>query len=160
MAREPLVIWRLSKLKYADTAFSGEGGLYVAGRWTPKGLRACYTSESLALASLEVFVHLEAPEIPFVALRAILPNPEISEVPLRDLPNRWQEATACEQLQVYGDRWLQESKAPILKVPSAIVPIEFNYILNPEHPDLRIEIEPPFQFQFDRRMWKEKKSEN
>ena len=43
---------------------------------------------------------------------------------------------------------------PILKVPSAIVPVEFNYLLNPQHPDLTVRLEPPQEFKFDRRMWK------
>jgi len=151
---EPLVVWRLSKRKYAASAFSGEGGLYVAGRWTPKGHRAVYTSESLALASLEVFVHAETNNIPLVAIRAQIPDPLIAEIPAEQLPQNWQDTEAYPQLQAIGDLWLQELAAPILKVPSAIVPVEYNYILNPTHPGLHILTEPPVTFQFDRRMWK------
>lgn len=151
---EPLMVWRLSKQKYAATAFSGEGGLYVAGRWTPKGYRAIYTSESLALASLEVFVHAETSNIPLVGLRAYLNEPVVEEVPAEELPVNWQETSAYLQLQAIGAAWLKNLTAPILKVPSAIVPVEYNYILNPAHPDLQIVTEPPIAFQFDRRMWK------
>ncbi|WP_017325464.1 RES family NAD+ phosphorylase [Synechococcus sp. PCC 7336] len=151
---EPLMVWRLSKRKYAPMAFSGEGGLYVAGRWTPKGYRAAYTSESLALASLEVFVHAETNNIPLIGIRAYLNEPVIEVVPVKKLPIDWQETSAYPQLQSIGDRWLKNLTAPILKVPSAIVPMEYNYILNPAHPDLQIVTEPPITFQFDRRMWK------
>ena len=151
---ESLAVWRLSKRKYAQTAFSGEGGLHVAGRWTPRGFRAVYVSESLALASLEVFVHAETQNLPLVAIRAEIPNPSILEVPREKLPANWQDIAAYPQLQALGDRWLREAATPILKVPSAIVPVEFNFILNPVHPDLEIRIEPPITFQFDRRMWK------
>ena len=151
---EPLMVWRLSKRKYAETAFSGEGGLYVAGRWTPKGYRAAYTSESLALASLEVFVHAETNNIPLVGIRAYLNDPIVEEVPAGMLPTDWQETTAYSQLQGIGERWLKNMTAPILKVPSAIVPMEYNYILNPAHPDWKLITESAIVFQFDNRMWK------
>ncbi|MEL7477092.1 MAG: RES family NAD+ phosphorylase [Cyanobacteria bacterium J06555_12] len=151
---EPLMLWRLSKKKYAASAFSGDGGLYVAGRWTPKGFRATYTSESLALASLEVFVHAETRNLPLTGVRAYIDKPVVEEVSIKSLPDDWQQTSAYPILQSIGERWLTEMSAPILKVPSAIVPVEYNYILNPTHPDLAIVTEPPIVFQFDRRMWK------
>ncbi len=50
-------IWRITARKHIETVFSGMGGLYASGRWHPQGYKISYTSESLALASLEVFVH-------------------------------------------------------------------------------------------------------
>lgn len=67
-------IWRICKTKHQDSAFSGTGGLYAPGRWTPQGFLVVYTAESLSLASLEVFVHTESDRISLVALRAFLPE--------------------------------------------------------------------------------------
>jgi RES domain-containing protein len=57
-------------------------------------------------------------------------------------------------LQAIGEEWIKSQRTPILKVPSAIIPVEFNYILNPEHPDLEFQCDLEMDFKFDRRMWK------
>lgn len=148
-------VWRICKHKHQDSAFSGTGGLYAPGRWTPQGFLVVYTAESLALASLEVFVHTESERIPLVALRAFLPEDiAISKVDVSSLPVDWQQPAAYPVLQNIGKRWLQEKQTPVLKVPSAIIPVEFNYLLNPQHPDLQLSLDPPLQFRFDQRMWK------
>lgn len=148
-------VWRVCKKKHKDTAFSGEGGLYAPARWTPQGFRAVYTAESLSLASLEVFVHTESNKIPLIAIRAILPEDiAIETVEPGSLPTDWQQEAAYPVLQNIGKQWLLSSLPPILKVPSAVIPIEFNYILNPQHPDLKLMLDPPMEFKFDDRMWK------
>ena len=148
-------VWRVCKKKHKDTAFSGEGGLYAPARWTPQGFRAVYTAESLSLASLEVFVHTESNKIPLIAIRAILPEDiAIETVEPGSLPTDWQQETAYPVLQNIGKQWLVSRRTPILKVPSAVIPIEFNYILNPQHPDLKLMLDPPMEFRFDVRMWK------
>lgn len=148
-------VWRLCKQKYQDSAFSGEGGFYASGRWHPQGFSIVYTASSLALATLEIFVHLESDKIPLVAIRAIIPDHvAILEVDPNLLPSNWQEVSAYPVLQQIGKAWLQNEQTPILKVPSAIVPVEFNYLLNPRHRDLRFILEPPFLFKFEQRMWK------
>ncbi|PIG93267.1 RES family NAD+ phosphorylase [Gloeocapsopsis sp. IPPAS B-1203] len=147
-------VWRICKTKHQDSAFSGTGGLYAPGRWTPQGFLVVYTAD-LALASLEVFVHTESDRIPLVAIRAFLPEDiAIGEVDVSSLPQDWQQPAAYLVLQNIGKRWLQERQTPVLKVPSAIIPVEFNYLLNPQHPDLQLSLEPPLQFRFDQRMWK------
>jgi RES domain-containing protein len=148
-------IWRICQQKHQNTAFSGIGGLYAQARWSPQGYHVVYTAESLALASLEVFVHTESNQIPLVAIRAFLPDDvAITEVDVSDLPINWQLETAYPVLQNIGKQWLVSGQTPVLKVPSAIIPVEFNYILNPQHSDLQILLDPPMQFKFDRRMWK------
>lgn len=148
-------VWRICKRKHQDSVFSGIGGLYAPGRWTPQGFLVVYTAESLALASLEVFVHTESDRIPLVAIRAFLPEDvAMSEVDVSSLPQDWQQPAAYPVLQNIGKRWLQEQQTPVLKVPSAIIPVEFNYLLNPQHPDLQLTLDPPLQVKFDQRMWK------
>lgn len=150
-------VWRICKQKHVDSAFSGIGGLYAPARWTPQGFRVVYTAESLALASLEVFVHTESSRIPLVAIRAFLPeNIAMAVVEASNLPENWQSMAAYRTLQNIGKQWLQKQETPILKVPSSIIPVEFNYLLNPGHPDLQLSLEPPLEFQFDERMWKAK----
>ena len=148
-------VWRICKQQHLATAFDGIGGLYTDGRWTPQGYPVVYTAESLALASLEVFVHLESDRLPLRAIRANLSdNLAIMTVKIGDFPIDWQELTAYPILQQIGRDWLTKHYTPILKVPSAIIPIEFNYLINPRHPDLQVELDPPLQFKFDHRMWK------
>jgi len=146
-------IWRITATKHIDTVFSGVGGLYASGRWHPQGYKISYTSESLALASLEVFVHSETTDIPLACVSAIIPDrTPILEV--TDLPINWQDVSAYPVLQKIGLNWLQAMEYPVLKVPSAIIPVESNYLINPEHPDLELRTEQVLTFQFDRRMWK------
>jgi RES domain-containing protein len=94
-------VWRICSKKYRDTAFSGIGGLYAESRWLPKGYSVVYTAESLALASLEVFVHTaESISIPLVAIRALLKEDiAVETVGLNVLPSNWQEESAYPKLQ-------------------------------------------------------------
>lgn len=150
-----MFVWRICSSKYQSSAFSGIGGLYVPGRWHSQGHKIIYTAESLALASLEIFVHLESSFLPLVAIKAYLPNKlEVHEVKPHDLPPNWQDIASYSLLQKIGQDWLMSRRTPILKVPSAIVPVENNYLFNPEHPEFEVELEPPIKFKFDRRMWK------
>lgn len=148
-------VWRICKQKHQSSAFSGIGGLYAPARWTPQGFKVVYTAESLALASLEVFVHTESDRIPLIAIRAFLPDDiAMTVVDVNSLPEDWQTVAAYPILQNIGKQWLQKQDSPVLKVPSSIIPVEFNYLLNPQHPDLQLSSEPPLEFKFDDRMWK------
>ena len=75
-------------------------------------------------------------------------------VDVNSVPDNWQSMTANPVLQDIGKQWLQKQDSPILKVPSSIIPVEFNYLLNPQYPDLQFSLEPPLEFKFDNRMWK------
>jgi RES domain-containing protein len=149
-------IWRITSRKHIETVFSGVGGLYASGRWHPQGYKISYTSESLALASLEVFVHSETTDIPLTCVSAIIPD-TTPILEITDLPANWQDVSAYPVLQEIGRRWLKAMEYPVLKVPSAIIPVEYNYLINPEHPDLKLQTEQVLEFQFDTRMWKEKR---
>jgi RES domain-containing protein len=149
-------IWRITSREYISTVFSGKGGLKVSGRWHPKGYKISYTSESLALASLEMFVNIETADLPLVCVSAIIPDTTpILEITTDLLPANWQEVSAYPVLQEIGLKWLQAMEYPVLKVPSAIIPVEYNYLINPEHQDLRLQTEQLLEFQFDHRMWKQ-----
>ena len=149
-------VWRISRRKYADTAFSGEGTRLVGGRWTPKGVRAVYTSSSLALAALELLVHLSKEDIVtgFVAISADIPDDlQIDAIAPDQLPENWRDTPAPADLAVIGQQWLQFGQTAILSVPSAVITVEENFLLNPMHPDFaRIQINLPEVFSFDPRL--------
>lgn len=151
--------WRIAKKKYASSAFDGEGSRRKGGRWTPKGLPAVYTAQTESLAALEQFVQLgdEGQYIRFVCFRVEIPEEiRIEEIDISSLPGNWKDTPAPERLKAYGADWLLRGKSPVLKVPSALIASECNFILNPLHPDFkRIIIGKPLMFCYDPRMWKE-----
>lgn len=154
-------IWRICQDKHKHTAFDGIGASLFGGRSNSKGLKMVYTSECLSLAALEVFVHLELADRtkPFVCIGAeITDDIGVETMDLDEIiqlsPNG-RTYPAPPVLAEYGDHWLSEKRTPVLVVPSAVVPQESNYLLNPEHPDFeKIAITTPEPFSFDSRMWK------
>ena len=149
-------VWRLVRPNFAPDAYSGEGGLHAAGRWTPKGVRVVYTSGSLALAVLEVLVHLEIRHFPdeMRAVPADVPDGlRVRTLTARDLPRAWETIPAPSKLQEFGAQWIKSADSAILKVPSAVVPLEWNYLLNPAHREFRrIKLGRPQRFKFDERL--------
>lgn len=148
--------WRLVKSQHAATAFDGEGAFRFGGRWNHRGCRVVYASGSLALALLEVLVHLDpAGRVP--ALTAIpiqLPQSLIDIAPM-GAPSSTADAVPLPigTTRQIGDTWIQTAHRPALRIPSAIVPIEHNYLLNPEHQDFhRIHIGQAEPLLFDPRL--------
>jgi RES domain-containing protein len=115
-----------------------------------------YTSASLALAALEVFVNLERAEPPgdLVSISADIPESlAVSRIATSELPGNWRSYPAPDALADLGARWANELKAPVLAVPSAVIPQELNYLLNPRHADFkRIRVGKPEAFRFDPRL--------
>ena len=153
------IIWRICEATFAESAFSGEGASIVGGRWNSKGKRMVYTAEHLSLAILEVFVHLNVPTVErdfFVAIKAEVPDIlEIEYMNIDRLPADWYLSSSKSSLQALGDEWINSVRTSILAIPSAIVPQEFNYLINPLHPQFdQLIIDRPQSFNFDTRMWK------
>ena len=149
-------LWRICKEVRAGTAFDGEGARRFPGRWNHRGVPMVYCTTALSLAALEVFVHLDPDDLPddLVAIRAELPDdlpPEVVDV--ATLPARWNRTPGPTTLQDIGSAWVAASRGVALSVPSAIIPVERNVLLNPGHPDLaRIVRHPPERFVFDPRL--------
>jgi RES domain-containing protein len=117
-----------------------------------------FTSATLSLAALERFVNTD-PDLEPDELVAIPVDIESSVVietlPIADLPADWRTYPPPPVLSVMGERWLRASTSVVLSVPSAVIPRERNYILNPEHADFgALTIHPSEPFSFDPRMWK------
>ena len=157
-----LTVFRLGKHVYRNQLFSGQGGLYASGRWTPRGQLVVYTSASISLAVLEYTVNYRRRGwVPATVLgRATIPaSVRVESVSIDKLPANWFAAVAPMQLQTIGDTWLKRNETAVLKVPSAIVTEEWNYLLNPAHPDFRkTRISPSEPFDFDQRIARSRKS--
>lgn len=150
-------VWRISKTRYAQAAFTGEGARLFSGRWNPAGVRMVYTSSSLALAAVEFFVNLDPSVAPddLVSLSAeIPPTLTIEKIALSDLPQNWR-ALENPALQALGAEWVSSLRSVALEVPSAAIEGEWNVLLNPTHPEFsKIQMGKPKEFHFDKRMFK------
>lgn len=113
-----------------------------------------YCASSLALACLEVFVHVDATELPddLVAIRVELPEDAVVE-DVGPLPRGWRAVPGPPSLRRIGSAWAARGQALGLRVPSAVIPEETNLLLNPKHPDMaRVVRGLPRKFAFDPRM--------
>lgn len=146
-----IAAFRIVRAELARELWSGVGGLHVDGRWHSRGRRVVYTSQSLSLAQLEVLVHItdrrQMP--PLVYATVLIPNEvRVGSVAPDELPAAWRQFSPYSATtQLIGTRWLTEARSAVLQVPSAISEQEWNYLLNPVHPDfgqLRLAAATPF----------------
>lgn len=150
-----LTTWRIVDSLFVDSAFSGDGARRLGGRWHSPGTRVVYTADSLALATLEIIVHAREhwmlPE--FVAIPCSFPEKLVEDLDVSMLPGDWADAISPPALRQFGDSWARNQVSAVLKVPSAVTRIEFNYLLNPEHRDFRlIQIGEPHPISLDARL--------
>ena len=146
--------WRLTKSRYLATAWDGEGARTSGGRWNSVGIAVVYTSATLSLALVETLIHVTSGILPAYTAVPIEFDDALKEVAdAADLPRNWKDQPAPPATRAIGDTWVESSKSALLRVPSVVVPIEFNYVVNPRHPDFgRIRIGPPMPFPFDPRL--------
>ncbi|HSE42729.1 MAG TPA: RES family NAD+ phosphorylase [Acidobacteriota bacterium] len=153
-----MIAWRIVSKRRQNTAFDGEGARRFGGRWNPPGTRIVYTSSNLSLAALEFFVHVSIQTKPDDLISISLEIPDhltIERIPESRLPKNWRNYPALPQLQSIGQKWLKAAKNAVLAVPSAIIPQELNYLINPEHADFaKCRINKPQPFVIDSRMFK------
>jgi len=129
-------LWRVVKRLHASTAFDGKAAERLGGRWNSPGHRVVYTSATKSLAVLEILVHLDVGRsIPrFVAFTFAVDDRLVDRVPAAHLPRRWHTSRGLLTTRQIGDQWLASGRSLALAVPSAIVPEESTYLLNPAHP--------------------------
>jgi len=151
-----LIVWRITTARFARSAFTGEGARLYGGRWSPKGVPVVYTAANQSLAMLEMLVQDQPLRARYVIIEARIPSTvRIERVSIDDLPSDWREISARQKLQAIGAAWASKRKAAVLAVPSAIVPRESNYLLNPLHPAFkRITISKPSTVETDLRLIK------
>lgn len=133
-------VYRIEREKYLDITLQGVGAALTEGyRWNSLNTYLVYTAESRALATLEVSVHLDfledLPTDRFYVEIEIPDDIEIWELSIDQLPENWDSKPPILETQFIGDDFVFQKNAAVLKVPSAIVPPEFNYLINPNHPD-------------------------
>ena len=135
-----MILWRLSGVTHAR-AFDGGYGLIYEGRWNSAGLPVTYCATSPSLCVLEKLVHVQDPELlpELVMVRYSAPDSlGVEALSLADLPASWRTQESWTQRR--GDQWHAAREAPLLRVPSAIVPLEgspdMNVVINHRHPDV------------------------
>jgi len=147
--------WRIVQRKFAKTTFDAEGARLYGGRWNSPGFAIVYTAQSQSLAALELLVHLDSESIlqNYLAIPVTIPQNLILELDKSKLPNGWAAYPASKETRHLGDAWATERKSPVLQVPSAVIPIESNFLLNPAHPNFPdLIIGNPMNFKFDPRL--------
>jgi len=106
---------------------------------------------------IEYFVHLDRDDLPADLVVAIADVPDDMSrfhVAAAKLPATWRQTPAPAELAAFGDRFAQRRREAVLVVPSALAPDEYNWLLNPDHPDFRrARIHPPEPFSYDVRFF-------
>jgi RES domain-containing protein len=150
-------VYRLSRAKFAGT-MSGIGAALKGARWNSAGVEMIYTAANRSLAMAEVVVHFTLATIPddYVMLTLFVPDDtNIHQVPATGLPPDWNAWPHSVSSQAIGDHFIAENKYSLLRVPSAVTQGDFNFLINPFHPDFkRIRVVDTQKFPFDNRIFK------
>jgi RES domain-containing protein len=147
--------WRITKRKHARSAFTGQGAREFGGRWNNLGTAIVYTAQSQSLAALEMLVHLDSSELlqKYVVIGVEFDQSLITPVDPAALPRNWRSDPSPPEVRSIGDDWILAGSSAVLQVPSALVPGENNFLLNPEDQDFaRLRFGKPIAFRFDRRL--------
>lgn len=145
-------LYRITLAKWANSLVASGR----AARWNSADRFVIYTASSRALACLENVVHRTGRglQADFRTICINVPDTlPVQTIDLGTLPANWADYEQYAYCQQLGDTWLMERRSAILQVPSAIIPAEHNYLLNPQHPDFPfIEIKHIEPFRFDSRI--------
>lgn len=132
-----MIVYRISSATYASD-ISGEGAKIAGGRWNTIGVPILYTSQHISLGILEILVRADkftSPDNYTLVSIQIPDDKEILSIDLAKLKSAWEINTGYTKY--IGDEFLKNSPALVLKVPSAIVPQEHNFLINPLHKDFK-----------------------
>ena len=149
--------YRIFKTKFSKTWSDGEGAFVYGGRWNSRGSRVLYTAGSLSLAALEILVNLNSAELLSSYSYAKVEFEEKDVLPVEELvkpPKNWSASPPPSAVQRIGDEWAGSMQSLVLRVPTSVVPGEFNFLLNVGHPRFAtIKREKPRLFRFDERLY-------
>jgi RES domain-containing protein len=150
-------VWRVQRQAHAAD-LSGIGGLSASGRWHHRGHVVLYTSEAPALAVLETLVHVDPDALPSDLRMVEIDVPDRVRIEVCDavsLTKEWRRIPGPMELQDFGTSWLAAKRTAALKVASAVLPMQWNYVLNLGHADAkRIRVVGQEPFRFDPRLLK------
>lgn len=133
-----MLVYRVGRTKHAND-LSGEGAKINGGRWNHKSVPCLYTSSSRALSLLEYTVNVNIEEIPrALSITTIeIPDSEITIINEDSLPGNWKSLPVPASTQDFGTNLLHGLNKAVFRIPSSVIPEEFNYILNPLHTNSR-----------------------
>ncbi|HEY3742216.1 MAG TPA: RES domain-containing protein [Bryobacteraceae bacterium] len=147
-----MIIFRIGSRRYP--ANDGAGSAKFGGRWNHKGISVIYAAESRALCALEILANNRELANDYIAVPI-----EISDdVPrtilsVEEMPRGWNSSEHSSGTRDLGTAWVTANETAALVVPSAVLPRERNYLLNPQHPEFkRIVFHEPEPFYFDERL--------
>jgi len=150
-----LSAFRIVKAKRSAEAFTGEGARRSGGRWNSPGTRVVYAAGAASLAAIEMLVHLDSAALlsSYVYFEVQFDEASASRLEVDSLPANWRSNPAPSRLQSIGYEWAASVESVVLRVPSAVLPIESNYLINPLHPDFHtLQFSEPTPFEFDQRL--------
>ena len=149
-----MIVYRISNRLFSND-LSGTGAKLHGSRWNSQGIPMLYTSECISLTLLEMLVHTQfedyALELDLIYIQ--LPdNIDIKEITLPKLKNNWIDDN--DYSRFIGDEFIKSKQSMILKVPSAVVQEEHNFLVNPLHPEFKkIKISKTKSFRPDKRLF-------
>lgn len=150
-----MIVYRLSRSAYAHD-LTGRGAELSGGRWNSRGVPMLYTSDSRALCTAEIAVHVPLGIIPddYQLVTIELPDDDFTTIKTISLPVDWRTFPNSGSTQKTGDKFIADNAFLALKVPSAVVQGDFNYLINPRHKSFSLvkilRIEP---YAFDERLF-------
>ena len=132
-----MLAYRLVKERWAAAALDGSGAKAFGGRWNSPGTAMLYASQSIALAALELLVHLGRDQVlgSYRLFTLEIPDASVLRIVASDLPADWRANPLPVSAARLGDGWIASGRSVALLVPSAIIPREHNLLLSPAHPD-------------------------
>ena len=149
-----MIVYRISRCPYAND-LSGTGARLYGGRWSSIGKAVVYLASLSSLAVLEVLVHLQPLLVPddYCRMEVKVPDDNVLTVKTNELPDDWRDISPPQISMRIGDNFVREGKYLLLKVPSSVVPTEYNYLLNPAHPYMnKVKLLNREPFDFDSRL--------
>ncbi|MEP1096699.1 MAG: RES domain-containing protein [Cyclobacteriaceae bacterium] len=145
-----MIVYRLTLPQYSSD-LSGIGASMYGGRWNSIGSFVLYTAQTSSLSILEHLVHMQGAKNNSQYQLSIL---DIGNSPIQKVDLEFEELGTLKLTQATGDDWLRSQVSPILMVPSVINPLERNYLINPNHPELELKIDSQEWFVYDDRLLK------
>jgi RES domain-containing protein len=150
-----MLVYNIRKAKYADS-LKASG---VANRWNKDDEFVIYAGGSISLSTLELVAHRSAIDLnldyKLLFIETDSKSADITEINVKDLPKNWKSIQSYPILQELGSKWYQAKKTLLLKVPSALIPWESNYLINVSHPDFakKVKIKSAEDFLWDKRLF-------
>ena len=129
-----MLVYRLGNASYARD-LTGEGARLFGGRWNHTGIPCLYTSSSRALSVLEYSVNVNLSRIlrNLTIVTIEIPEDEIKVLSIAALPGDWRNAPAPSSTKDFGSNLLRVDNHFVIRIPSTVIPEEFNYLINPRH---------------------------